>query len=175
MEARERFRMASRPPKALSARIARDAALWSAHVRTKRADVPASRINADAKAAESISFSIGAGAQSFAIPSKLIGTRRFQPAIRQLALSLSTVRWQPLSLSFLPDGRLLATWGGLPVGFVQDKHARWLRPLLETGEVAVWVLAVTMDPEAPVEMRGVNVVFSGVADAIRVIARQAAA
>ncbi len=60
-----------------------------------------------------------------------------------------------------------------PLGFIQDKHAAWLLPLLQTdqfgaviGGPRVYVTAFT-GGEAGKPTRGVNVLFAGVAEAVR--------
>ena len=57
-------------------------------------------------------------------------------------------------------------WTLQGLGFIQDKHAGWLAPLLASEAVRVYVTAVTGGTEGK-PTRGVNVVLTGVADAIR--------
>ena len=115
------------------------------------------------KAAESLHFSLTAGARRFAIPSKLVG-------VREHAARVAALRpLQPLRLHVVRIGegrgtpRLLACSldRGDPgaVGHVQPKHLRWLLPLVEQGAVRCHVLRLTGGtPARP--FRGVNVVFS---------------
>ncbi|MFN3597290.1 MAG: hypothetical protein ACK41D_08470 [Rubricoccaceae bacterium] len=121
------------------------------------------RFDVERKAAESLHFSLTAGAHRFAVPSKLAG-------VREHAARVAGLRpLQPLRLHVVRVGegqgtpRLLACSMDRDdpgaVGHVQPKHLRWLLPLVEQGAVRCHVLRVTGGtPARP--FRGVNVVFS---------------
>lgn len=165
-----RSRTPDRPPKDRVRRMRQAERAWLRYLRSDvcRAAVGTCRLNAEAKAYEATTFSLDAGAHTWVIPTKLVGTRRHQAAIRQLELEMQRVRWQLVSLGVAPDGRIAARWSGMEIGEVQSKH-RWLTPLLETGEVVCYVLCITRNPDAPVDLAGVNVVFVGVEQAIQAL------
>lgn len=117
------------------------------------------RFDVERKAAESLHFSLTAGARCFAVPSKLAG-------VREHAARVAALRpLQPLRLHVVRVGegqgtpKLLACSPAGAVGHVQPKHLRWLLPLVEQGAVRCHVLRLTGGtPARP--FRGVNVVFS---------------
>lgn len=114
------------------------------------------------KASESFAFALEHNTQAFAVPTKLCGTRDLQEALRVLH-NLRPLRGHRLDVSACGD-RLAVSFADMLVGFVQDKHAPWLRPLLEHG-AAVYLLGVT-GHDAPHKYLGLNVAIGFVAQAI---------
>ena len=129
------------------------------------------------KALASLDFSLRAGFGSLAIPSKLVGVREHQRAIR--ALKASGARFGTRLHFRDEDDRLAVTTGvGDTLGFVQTKHESWVRVLLnpttgdpddrftenrdseepETPRLGVCLLAVTGDGRDG-RLHGVNVAF----------------
>lgn len=147
------------------------------------------------KVSEAEEFSFLCGASTLHVPTKLAGVTAFQDRIERAAEILDAlgpavagVRFYPTFLHVGDDG------AGRPVvvvmvemtpgdrttlralGTLQDKHAAWLAPLIETNErgavthdstpVRVAVTAVTGGtPDRPT--RGVNVAIGGAAQVIR--------
>lgn len=139
--------------------------LWAQHVRNFGC-----LFDADRKAAEAVRFCLEEGATSFAVPSKLEGTRRHQAELLQLRKARG---WQRLGLHVDADtGLIVATWQptfsapAVEIGHIRPKHASWLLPLLETGRVRCYVLRVTGGPEYGRQHRGCNVVLSGLVEAL---------
>lgn len=101
-----------------------------------------------------------------AVPTKLVGTSAFQPALRALRASRAPAGF-PLRLA-VDRGRIAVFVDGNVnerlLGLVQPKHG-WLTPLVAHGASAV-LLRVTGDP-ARGHTLGVNVAFTGLGDAIR--------
>ena len=103
---------------------------------------------------------------ALAVPTKLIGTSAFQPALRALRASRAPAG---LTLRLAVDrGRIAVFAGERLLGLVQPKHG-WLTPLVAHGASAV-LLRVTGDP-ARGHTLGVNVAFTGLGDAIRAVER----
>ena len=152
-----------------------------------------SRFDVRRKLAEAFAFTWGRGGASLAIPSKLRGTAGLAERTARLAADVDV--WDgggsvylPTVLHVLPEGMengpgvaVLAAPhgtrdGAYIVGYLQDKHARWLAPLLnptaagtvteESTPVRVYVTAVTGGTEDK-PTRGVNVCITGAADAVR--------
>jgi len=94
----------------------------------------------DAKALDACAFSVHHGASSLAVPSKLVGTSRHQPALRSLALDPNT-SWLALDLDSRGD-HLVVSHGRRPLGCVQPKHLGWVRPLVPFG-LTVHLVRVT--------------------------------
>ena len=129
------------------------------------------RFDVERKAAESLHFSLTAGAHRFAVPSKLVGVREHAARVAGLRplqpLRLHVVRACAERSRSVGEGqgtpRLLACSMDRDdpgaVGHVQPKHLRWLLPLVEQGTVRCHVLRLTGGPPAR-PFRGVNVVFS---------------
>ncbi|HIG75300.1 MAG TPA: hypothetical protein EYQ24_12195 [Bacteroidetes bacterium] len=151
-----------------------------------------SRFDVRGKLADSVTFSRGRGGASLAVPSKLRGTKGLAPRVARLAADVELWGggsvYLPTVLHVLPEGveggpgvAVLAAPSGTRrdaylVGYLQDKHARWLAPLLnptaagtvtdEGTPIRVYVTAVTGGTtEKPT--RGVNVVITRAADAVR--------
>lgn len=125
------------------------------------------------KALSAVLFTLSARSRSLAVPSKLAGVRSFQAAIRALAASQAPFGFR---LEMRPEreddgGTRIAvyvggTTGGLrPIGFVQAKHAPWVRPLLPCGIDLRLIRVTGTDKEG--HTLGVNVAFVGVDEAIR--------
>ena len=147
------------------------------------------RFDVAAKMEQAEAFTLRRGGSSLAIPSKLANVSLSQPAIEAIAARMEAEEASYLpcrifvgeSLGGRPEIVILAereagkAWTLQGIGFIQDKHAAWLAPLLttepngavtnESSPVRVYVTAVTGGtPEKPT--RGVNVAIAGVADAI---------
>lgn len=151
------------------------------------------RFDIRAKVAQAEAFTLRRGGASLAVPSKLYGTKGLQDRVELLASDVDA--WDgggsvylPTVLHVLPVGApngpgvaVLAApkgtrAGAYLVGYLQDKHARWIAPLLnatragtvtpEATPIRVYVTAVTGGtPEKPT--RGVNVCITGVSEAVR--------
>ena len=65
----------------------------------------------------------------------------------------------------LDASALLVSYGGMILGHVQPKHLGWLRPLLATRKLRLFLLAVTGGTEGKPTL-GCNVVIGGIPDAI---------
>ena len=169
-------------PSPVYARIARQEA-----VEADTADVLAHllsyaplRFDARAKMEQAEAYTLRAGGSALAIPTKLANVSLSQPAIAKIA-----GRMEAEGTAYLPCRIFVGeTLGGRPeivilaetekgkgwtlqgLGFIQDKHAAWLAPLVASGAVRVYVTAVT-GGTADKPTRGVNVVLAGCADALR--------
>lgn len=157
------------------------------------------RFDVSAKLEQAEAFTLRRGGSSLAVPSKLRGTRGLAERVGTLAGDLES--WDgggsvylPTVLHVLPEGveggpgvAVLAAPKGTRreaylVGYLQDKHARWLAPLLnpsaagtvtrEGTPVRVYVTAVT-GGTAEKPTRGVNVCITGAAEAVRRMWREA--
>ena len=145
--------------------------------------------NARQKVGQAETYTMRHGGASLAVPSKLSHTTAFQADAEAVETAAAGARFYPTTLYRAEDvqGRsqivvLAETVPGdraslRAVGFLQDKHARWIAPLLDgtvpvgraSGPdcpVRVYVTAVTGGtPDRPT--RGVNVAICGAADAVR--------
>ena len=174
--------------------IAEDAAVVLAHLLDAAVTFPAR-----AKVEQAEEFSYLAGGSTLAVPSKLSAVTVFADTAARLAAVLDArpdhgvPAYYPARVyhGAQPDGKMVAvvmveTVPGdpgtiAPVGFLQDKHLDWVAPLLDTDAaglctergVRVHVTAVTGGTEGK-PTRGVNVVITGAADAIRQRERAAA-
>ena len=135
--------------------IARQAGRWRTHAGDRSRMRPETL---DAKALDACAFSVHHGAASFAVPSKLVGTSRHQPALRALPAG-----WVALDLDARGD-RLVVSHGGRPLGQVQPKHVAWVRPLVAFG-LRVYLARVTGGTEAGYRL-GCNVAFGHVGAAL---------
>ena len=133
------------------------------------------RLDLRRKVEQAQDYTIEAGGSSFAVPTKLKGTKQFQATLA--ALGAIPHRYRKLVARVVPDtrpghtgeSRLALAFGGDRVGYVQDKHRAWLLPMLtttRTGQVApligvgFYALQVTGgEPGRPT--RGLNVVVTG--------------
>ena len=144
-------------------RIAREAGLWRNFAVDRTRMLPPTL---DAKALGSCAFSVLHRASSLAIPSKLVGTSRHQPALR----ALLGEAWTPLDLDARGE-HLVVSHQGRVLGRVQDKHLPWIRPLVPFG-LTVTLSRVTGGAPDDRAMRGTryrlgcNVVFGHVGDAL---------
>ena len=135
--------------------IARQAGRWRAHAGDRSRMKPETL---DAKALDACAFSVHHGASSFAVPSKLVGTSRHQPALRALPAG-----WLALDLDARGD-LLVVSHDGRALGRVQPKHAGWVRPLVPFG-LRVYLARVTGGTETGYR-RGCNVAFGHVGAAL---------
>ena len=127
---------------------------WARHARRSGC-----RFDVERKAAASLAFSLGVGAHGYVVPTKLVDVRPHAARIAQLA------PLQELRLHVVRVGEgtgtpqvVVASAAGL-VGRVQDKHVRWVLPLVAQDAVRCHVLRVTGGtPDRP--SRGLNVVLS---------------
>lgn len=139
--------------------ITRQAQRWAAYALERSAMKPATIYR---KAEESIRFSLEVGANSFAVPSKLHGTRDRQEALRILH-ELRPLKGHRLDVT--PEGeRLVVSFAGMQLGAIQSKHSAWLEPLVEHG-ASIHLLQIT-GTDDPRKYFGCNVAFSHVAGAI---------
>lgn len=128
---------------------------WIQHTRTTGC-----RFDLERKAAQSVAFILDRGGHSFALPSKLEGVSRHQDVLS--AIQSTGAPYQRLDLN-VEEGRIVASWHGVQVGFIRPKHVRWLRPLLTTGRIRCFVLQVT---DSGHRYRGCNVVLAGIGAAL---------
>lgn len=125
------------------------------------------------KVQEATQFSMEAGGSTFALPTKLVGTSRFQPALAALGAIPHTYR--QLVGRFVPDARpgkdgfrLALFFGGDCLGYLQDKHMQWMDALITERDfclsgVMFYALQVTGgEPGRPT--RGLNVVVTGIGE-----------
>lgn len=119
-------------------RLAAEATRWAAYV---AALVPCGPFCPHRKALDALAFSLRAGLGVFSIPTKLVGVKSFQEAIRALRDSGAAFG---LRLALVErGGRLAVVWGAQHVlGYIQEKHEPWLRPLAGLG-VELRLIAVT--------------------------------
>lgn len=129
---------------------------------------PRARIDVARKAEEALAFTQRAGGRTFALPTKLVGTKAFQGNLEDLQrFHGAGLRYAELDVA--PDydnaAELVASYGGLILGRFQKKHLGWLRPLLATRKIRVFLLAIT-GGTAEKPTLGCNVVVSGIPAAI---------
>ncbi len=141
------------------------------------------RFDAVRKVEDAETYTLALGGSALAIPSKLAGVTVFQEQIEALAAVVPVRGFFPakihkgehalMVLAELEPGNPASV---ACVGRIADKHAAWIGPVLRVNEfnvtsaalpsVGVYVSAVTGGvPGKPT--RGVNVVFTGAADAVR--------
>ena len=134
------------------------------------------RFNAADKVEEAETFTNRRNGGSLSIPSKLYGTAQLQDRLRAFApVAAAGPRFRPCTVTVTetPDGPAVLVSDeetGTALGLIQRKHAGWLAPLFDFG-ARVYVLAVTGGEGE--KFYGVNVLFAGVADAIRSMNRAA--
>ena len=129
------------------------------------------RFDLTQKVSDAVDFSADNGGSTFALPTKLQGTSKFQPTLA--ALGAIPHKYRKLVARFVPDTRegrtgayrLAFYFGGDRLGFLQDKHAGWMEAMIPgrdfcaTG-VQFYALQVTGgEPGRPT--RGLNVVITG--------------
>lgn len=119
-------------PDAYARRMADAAEAWLEHARARSRMKYPTLIS---KSIHSVAFSLRHRTHDLAIPSKLSGTSKHQPALWQLTrkrVGFGT----PLDVEEVRDGkrvRLVVSHEGDVLGEVQAKHVPWLRPLLAFG------------------------------------------
>jgi hypothetical protein len=154
-----------------------EAEAWVEHTAATSAMQPETVLR---KALDAIGFSVRNKARALAIPSKLRGVSTRQDAVALLAhhadqhprsglgflLRANLTGGGEIAVSFeLPDeDRLRSSGTAYVLGFVQNKHTAWLRPLLAAG-AAVRLSAVTGRENG--KTMGVNVLFAFVGRAIQ--------
>ncbi len=140
-------------------RIAREAEDWLtlARERTRMAET-----TLVAKALQATAFSVQHRANSFAVPSKLVGTAKHQRALWAL-VSEPPAPWTKLTATVQAGGGVTVSLGGETLGEVQAKHA-WARPLIPFG-LAVHMSRVTGHENQGYRL-GCNVVFAHVGAAV---------
>jgi hypothetical protein len=137
--------------------------LWS-----KFALLQGARFNVEKKAAAALTFSTASNRGRFAVPSKLVGTSRFQENIAYVLPRLDLAS-RNLRAHVTPDGRVAVGFGIYTLGFVQKKHECWVRPLVEAGPCLFDLLQVTGGTkEKPTY--GVNICIHNLAEAIQACA-----
>jgi hypothetical protein len=155
-----------------AAAVESDAADVFAHLVNARV-----RFDARAKVVQAEDFTNGYGGSSLAVPSKLYGTASVQENVAAVAAlhAVTGRRFRRLAVRVLDsaDGPVVAVLDAetsRALGFVQRKHVGWLAPLFAFG-AEVYASAFTGGEGE--KFFGVNVVFVGVADAIRAMNRAA--
>lgn len=153
-------------------RLARlDAIEEGAHAFYRFALRQGARFDLRAKVQEATQYTMDAGGSAFAVPTKLVGTSKFQPTLAALGAIPHTYR--KLVAAFVPDTRegragafrLALYFGGDRLGFLQDKHVAWMEALVPARDfcatgVQFYALQVTGgEPGRPT--RGLNVVITG--------------
>jgi proteasome lid subunit RPN8/RPN11 len=157
--------------------IAADAAALTAYLRAFRV-----RFDYERKVKEAVDFSTEAGGCSLALPTKAEGTAAHKANLALFASGLAgTVRLRRLAARVVADdrkgkdgrSRVALHVDGYRLGFVQDKHARWLLPLLQTDErgavsgcIEFFALQVTGGTEEK-PTRGLNFCITGVGARLR--------
>lgn len=141
-------------------RLLNEATRWATYVSSGTRSAGLSPFK---KALDAVSFTLRTGLGTFAVPTKLIGVKAHQAAVRALRVSGARAGLR-LHLEER-GGRLAVLWGnGRLLGYVQPKHERWLRPLVGTG-VEVRLIAVTGD-EAKSHTLGVNIALCSLPHAL---------
>ena len=147
----------SRPRRLPLATLRAQAAAWIAAAR-----LSGCRFDAEAKAAEGVRFTVRHALGELTLPTKLRGTMEHQNAAEAAAARMQArTGWIPGTYGVEADREAVAL--GLPLGFVQAKHARWIRTL---GAVRFAVIAVTGGRAVQTERgefvtpRGVNVALA---------------
>lgn len=139
--------------------ITRQAQRWAAYALERGTMRPAAVYR---KAQDSVDFSLTVGANTFAVPSKLTGTRDRQEALGLLH-ELRPIKGHRLDVTAAGEG-LVVSFAGMQLGLVQSKHVPWIRPLLEHG-ASVHLLQIT-GTDDPKKFMGCNIAFAHVAGAI---------
>lgn len=122
----------ARPRRCALSSLRRQALAWAAAAHQSGA-----RFDVTRKAAGAVAFSAAHDLRSLAIPSKLYGTRAFQPAADTLSSRLATRGgWALVTV----DHAHTVTHGAQRLGSLQDKHAAWISAI---GSVRVAATAVT--------------------------------
>ncbi len=126
------------------------------------------RFDVEKKALDAIVFTMQTGGHTLALPSKLEGTARRADLLLHLRRAGLRQPWQALTLSLSrKDGQdaLGACWNTRLVGLCRPKHLPWLIPLLRTGRLACYVLAITGGTGHRRSL-GCNVVYTGLRAAL---------
>lgn len=140
--------------------LARQAERWLAFASERSRMTP--RI-LTTKAFDSLAFSVLHGARSYAVPTKLTGTRSHQRRLWALVRE-GYQPWQRLTLDTTATDGIAVSLDDEPLGAVQPKHVPWARPLVAFG-LTVHLAKVT-GSERDGYTLGVNVVFGGVGQAL---------
>lgn len=172
----------SRVPLGSLVDLAQQARAWLAFAQRRRSGAATG-----AKALESLILSLRLLRGAFAVPSKLVGTKAHQEAVRRLqhqggGLGHRLVLTEENGRLAVYDSQTASPQndrqdageasGKRRLGYVQEKHVAWLRPLLRHG-VEVRLLAVTGDA-ARGHTHGVNVLFTGICAAVERFCRESA-
>ncbi len=148
------------PDEAHAQALARQADRWLAFAAERSRMTPRT---VTAKALDSLAFSVLHGARSFAVPSKLTGTRAHQR--RLWALVRDGYRpFERLTLDTATTDGIAVSLDDEPLGAVQTKHVPWARPLVPFG-LTVHLAKVT-GSERDGYTLGANVVLGGVGEAL---------
>jgi|GEM_PF-2002021 len=149
------------PPDEAHARVlARQSERWIAFASERSRMTP--RV-VTAKALDSLAYSVLRGARSFAVPSKLVGTRANQRTLWGLVRD-GYRPFEPLTLDLATTDGIAVALSDEPLGAVQPKHVPWARPLVSFG-LTVHLAKVT-GSERDGYTLGVNIVFGGVGEAL---------
>lgn len=128
------------------------------------------RFDVERKAAEALAFVQQRGARTFALPTKLVGTKAFQEnlrLVRELAPAVAELEAKPDPAE---PGEIMVVWGGNILGHLQAKHVGWVRPLLATRKLRFFLLQITGGTQDKPTC-GVNVVIAGIPAALEAQAR----
>ena len=134
--------------------------IWTKYARTCGA-----RFRIERKAEQALRFCIDKGVRSFAVPSKLEGTSKFQDNIAYAQAHLDR-HSRKLFAEITEEGRIAVGFGMYRLGFIQSKHECWVRPLVESGYVLFYLLQVTGGTKGK-PTRGVNICIYNLAEAIQ--------
>lgn len=110
------------------------------------------------KAMDAVAFTLEMKARSFAVPSKLASTSRYQDALAMLD-ELNPLRGHRLSMQ-VEDEHIVVAFTDVVLGRVQDKHVPWLRLLLAFGATAHLLTVTGTDRKEG--FLGCNVAFAHV-------------
>ena len=152
-------------PDAYARRMAERAEAWLSHARER------SRMKDDtlvSKALHALAFSLRHRAHDLAIPSKLSGTSKHQPALWRLVRS-GVAFGTALDVEEVKEGkrvRVVVRYDDDVLGEVQARHVSWLRPLIPFG-AGLFLTRVT-GHEASYTL-GLNVALGRVGSAVEAL------
>jgi len=130
-------------PDAYARRLAEEAEAWLSHTRTRARMKDETVVR---KALSALAFSFRHRTHDFAVPSKLTGVSKHQPALWSMVRS-NVALGTPLRIEERHSGkstrpRLVVFYDGDELGEVQSKHVPWLRPLLPFG-ARIYLVRIT--------------------------------
>ena len=163
-EARASYRLPDAD--AYARRLAEEAEAWLRHAR-ERSQMKGETLVS--KTIHSLAFSLRHRAHDFAVPSKLTGTSKHQPALWRLVKAHAPLG-TPLDVEEVGGSsrkrpRLVVSHAGERVGEVQGKHVPWLCPLL-AAPFGAGVFLVRVTGQERDYTLGCNVAFGRVGGAV---------